>query len=72
MQNSNFISLLPKLFNGRLHALIVDQNKKISTKKISNIVMAKGNHAQRKEKKKPKQAGSKSSQKGAFKKKKTK
>ena len=34
--------------------------------------MAKGNLAQRKEKKKPKKAGSKSSQKGAFKKKKIK
>ena len=31
--------------------------------------MAKGNLSQRKEKKKPKKAGSKSSQKGAFKKK---
>ncbi len=43
--------------------------KNVNPENINIINMAKGNNSQRKEKKKPKQPGSKSSQKGANKKK---
>jgi len=56
------------LSNSELHVKNLTVTLKKYNNKISNIIMAKGNNAHKKEIKKPKKEGSKSSQKGANKK----
>jgi hypothetical protein len=56
------------LSNSELHVKNLTVTLKKYNNKISNITMAKGNNAHKKEVKKPKKDGSKSAQKGANKK----
>ena len=70
MNYSNLETCSPELSNSELHVKNPTLFRKKVKKKISNNTMAKGNNAHKKEVKKPKKEGSKSSQKGANKKKK--
>ena len=65
MDYSNLESCSPKLSNSELHVKNPTLIQKKVKKKISNITMAKGNNAHKKEVKKPKKEGLKSTQKGA-------